>query len=519
MTTIGQTPRTGPVTANGVTTEFTFTFRVIDEDEVVVVLTDTAGADTIATLTEDYTVTDVGEEGGGYVTMLVAPTLDHLVTIYRDTAMTQSVDLRSRKALVPSGLEAAYDKLTRIAQEQDDKLGRSAQLPPSSTRTGLTLPEPQVGIILQGTATGWENGLDAASFAADLAAAEAAAIALSGDAAAADISATAALASQNAAAGSETNAATSETNAANSEAGVAADALAAATSETNAAASALAASNSEAAAAISETNAGGSETTASAAAAASSGDAAAAAISAAAALASQNAAAGSALAADTSETNAAASALAAGTSETNAAASEANAADSETNASASATNASGSAVSATTSKNAAAASALAASNSEAGVAADASAAGTSETNAAASAGAASTSETNAAASAGAASGSAAAAAALFVNPSITGTWIEDVYAMSGTTVALEPDNGSIQTHTLTGNTTYTDAFTAGQAITLMIYDGTSRTVTWPTITWVNNGGLAPALAPIYATVVVLWKIGSQLYGSFVGDGS
>ena len=40
MTTIGQTPRTGPVTANGVTTEFTFTFRVLDEDEVVVVVTD-----------------------------------------------------------------------------------------------------------------------------------------------------------------------------------------------------------------------------------------------------------------------------------------------------------------------------------------------------------------------------------------------------------------------------------------------------------------------------------------------
>lgn len=73
----------------------------------------------------------------------------------------------------------------------------------------------------------------------------------------------------------------------------------------------------------------------------------------------------------------------------------------------------------------------------------------------------------------------------------SGTLVEDVYALSGTSVALEPDNGSVQTHTLTGNTTYTDGFSAGQAITLMVDDGTALrdvpeqagfpyNVTWPT---------------------------------------
>lgn len=105
------------------------------------------------------------------------------------------------------------------------------------------------------------------------------------------------------------------------------------------------------------------------------------------------------------------------------------------------------------------------------------------------------------------------------NPTMVGTPIEDIYALSGTTPALEPDNGSIQTHTLTGNTTYTDTFTAGQAITLMIDDGTAYTVTWPTMTWVNNGGAAPTLATSGYTVVTLWKVGSTLYGALVGDGS
>jgi len=106
------------------------------------------------------------------------------------------------------------------------------------------------------------------------------------------------------------------------------------------------------------------------------------------------------------------------------------------------------------------------------------------------------------------------------NPVISaGTITEDVYTLSGTSVALEPDNGSIQTHTLTGNTTYTDGFSAGQAITVMVDDGTANTITWPTITWVNNGGSAPTLAATGYTVIAVWKVGSTLYGSLVGDGS
>jgi len=102
---------------------------------------------------------------------------------------------------------------------------------------------------------------------------------------------------------------------------------------------------------------------------------------------------------------------------------------------------------------------------------------------------------------------------------VGGTPTESIYALSGTSASLEPDNGSIQTHTLTGNTTYTDGFSAGQAITLMINDGSAYTVTWPTITWVNGGGTAPTLATSGYTVVALWKVSTVLYGALVGDGS
>lgn len=99
------------------------------------------------------------------------------------------------------------------------------------------------------------------------------------------------------------------------------------------------------------------------------------------------------------------------------------------------------------------------------------------------------------------------------------TTAETVHALSGTSVALSTTSGTIKTHTLSGNTTYTDSLSAGESITLMIDDGASRSVTWPTMTWVNNGGVAPTLATSGYTVVVLWKVSTTLYGAFVGDGS
>ena len=106
-----------------------------------------------------------------------------------------------------------------------------------------------------------------------------------------------------------------------------------------------------------------------------------------------------------------------------------------------------------------------------------------------------------------------------VDPIITGTVVEDVFALTGTTPALDPSNGSIQTWTLSGASTPTDSLSAGEAITLIVDDGTAYTITWPTTTWVNNAGAAPTLATDVPTVIALWKVSTTLYGALVGDGS
>ena len=90
---------------------------------------------------------------------------------------------------------------------------------------------------------------------------------------------------------------------------------------------------------------------------------------------------------------------------------------------------------------------------------------------------------------------------------------ENVYNCTGT--ELEPNNGMIQYKVLGGNTTLTESIAAGQSMLLMVDDGSSYTITWPTMTWV--GGSAPTLATSGYSCIELWKIASTLYGCHIGD--
>jgi len=99
------------------------------------------------------------------------------------------------------------------------------------------------------------------------------------------------------------------------------------------------------------------------------------------------------------------------------------------------------------------------------------------------------------------------------------SYTETVFAITGTTPALDPVNGNVQTWALSAASTPTETFAAGESMTLMIEDGTDYTITWPTMVWVNNAGAAPTLATTGKTVIALWKVSTTLYGALVGDGS
>ena len=108
------------------------------------------------------------------------------------------------------------------------------------------------------------------------------------------------------------------------------------------------------------------------------------------------------------------------------------------------------------------------------------------------------------------------------NVDIAGAIDENVFAITdAASPVLEPNNGTIQTWTLntgsiSGARTPSDSIAAGQSMLLMVDDGDgSDAITWPSTTWV--GGSAPTLATSGYTVIELWKVGSTLYASHVGN--
>ena len=112
------------------------------------------------------------------------------------------------------------------------------------------------------------------------------------------------------------------------------------------------------------------------------------------------------------------------------------------------------------------------------------------------------------------------------DPAITGTILEDVYTITdGAAFEIDPGNGSVQLITLGANRTpKATNMAAGEAVTLMVDDGTAYTLTWTDATfggsgvvWKTDGGVAPTLNTTGYTAIVLWKVSTQVYGARVGD--
>ena len=102
------------------------------------------------------------------------------------------------------------------------------------------------------------------------------------------------------------------------------------------------------------------------------------------------------------------------------------------------------------------------------------------------------------------------------NPTINNGFREEV----GTSVPskLNPDNGSIQKFTLTGAIDWTgdDEIESGESILIMVNDsGSNHSITWPTIVWVND--TTPTIPTVGFACVELWKVGTTLYGAYIGE--
>lgn len=236
--TIPSTPFRQDHTGNGVATSFIYDWRILDESHLRVVQQDIpTGIETVLVLNVDYSVSGVGNDGGGNVIITPAMPSTKKITILPNVPYEQDTDFTNQNSVLPAEAESMGDKLSRQVKQLAEQVGRAVKLPETDQGSPANYINEMNQIYAQTVQA--KNAAEQAEDSAQLAEAEAIsardiAIDAKDDALAAQ---TAAENARDAAANSASNASTSESNASDSEDAAALSAAAALTSENNAAAS------------------------------------------------------------------------------------------------------------------------------------------------------------------------------------------------------------------------------------------------------------------------------------------
>lgn len=194
-------------TGNNTTATYNYTFRILDQDDLLVTVRDTSDVETTLAITTDYTVTGVGSLSGGTI-VLTAGNLatGYVLSIRRVVPLVQETDIRNQGAFYPEIHEDQFDRQVMMAQQQQDEVDRAVKLAETIDPADFDtrLPASIVGSINQtvmtnSTGDGFEPGPTAAAISAaesNATAAAASAVAAAASAAAAASSALSAAASQ-----------------------------------------------------------------------------------------------------------------------------------------------------------------------------------------------------------------------------------------------------------------------------------------------------------------------------------
>jgi hypothetical protein len=130
-------------TGNGVTTVFPFPSRFNADGELKVISKNkTTFVETVKTLTTHYTVAGEGDDAGGAVTFLVAPTSNEDIIIYCDPDVDHDFELEDNGKSPAASHELAYDKAVLLIRRLKDSISRTLRLSEGFTDTfDLTLPK------------------------------------------------------------------------------------------------------------------------------------------------------------------------------------------------------------------------------------------------------------------------------------------------------------------------------------------------------------------------------------------
>jgi len=140
--TISTTGTRQSYNGNGFTKNFAFPYRFLANADLKVVLVAANGTETLQVLNTNYTVSGVGSDSGGTVSMIVAPPSGSRLVVYRDMILTQEIDYITGDPFPAETHEQGLDRLTMISQQQKSVLDRAVVTPVTEfDNLDMTLPK------------------------------------------------------------------------------------------------------------------------------------------------------------------------------------------------------------------------------------------------------------------------------------------------------------------------------------------------------------------------------------------
>lgn len=147
--TVNEVVSANRYTGNGSTTVFAYTFRILVKTDIEVLVDDT-----VKTVDSDYSVSGLGDSGGGSVTFTTAPASATKVTLLRKQPASQASSYTPNEPFPATRLEKDFDKAVMQLQEVREKLLRAPTFKKKSTTTSILIDDLSVGKYARVNAAG-----------------------------------------------------------------------------------------------------------------------------------------------------------------------------------------------------------------------------------------------------------------------------------------------------------------------------------------------------------------------------
>lgn len=159
--TITVSPARNEYTANAGQTIFNYTFKIFQNTDLNVYVTP-AGKDAndSTDLTTLYTVTGIGDEDGGSITLAIPTNANDLVTIVSNIPSSRTTDYQNNGDFRPNVVNNDFDRVVSLVKKVEDRTNRGLLLPESQQDPKpLSLPIPKAGMPVRwnGDESGLEN--------------------------------------------------------------------------------------------------------------------------------------------------------------------------------------------------------------------------------------------------------------------------------------------------------------------------------------------------------------------------